>query len=58
MYLHDLQQGLCDCFQGRQSERLPLVGAGREGPVPVTGAEGNDSGGLDFADAEEQVELG
>lgn len=58
MYLHDLQQSFCDCFQGGQSKCLPLIGAGRERPVPVTRAEGDDGGRLDFANAKQQVKLG
>lgn len=56
-YLHDLQQGLGDGLQGGQRERLSLVGARREGAVPVAGAEGDDGGRLHLADAEQQVEL-
>lgn len=57
LYLHDLQQSLCDCLQGCQSKSLPLIGARREWPVPVAGAEGDDSSWLDFANAKQQVKF-
>lgn len=57
-YLHDLQQSLCRRLQRGQSEGLSLVRSGREGAIPVAGAESYDGRRLDFADAEQQVKLG
>ena len=57
-HLHDLQKGLGDRLQRGQDKGLSLVGARGEGAVAVAGTEGDDSGGLDLADAKQQVELG
>lgn len=56
--LHNLQKSLCNCFQGRQSKGLSLIGARGERAVSVAGAEGDDRRRFDLTDAEQQVELG
>lgn len=57
-HLHDLQQRLGDRLQRGQGEGLALVGAGREGPVAVAGAERDHRGRLHFADPKQQIKFG